>query len=589
MGEFLREWVSRRLLKLNARDTAKVMAAMRQFGNGAEGGTETMAIFHQLLHESWRAGEMTRPLARIKIDQKNCFGMLEWPSVRQATKDALPRHYAVAAWKHQSASEVEQHGVAPAPKNRGAEQGDVDGPLECSLTPRKVASEARAALHHAQRLGDLPWAVGEVGLVRIAMQEFDERRVRVTAWESVPPAQRRVADDGSIMTDPRLEVQASGGIADFWYLDDGDILCDPRLVMPFVQYYDAADARVGGERNIMKTKVLYYTDVDTLEVNAAAWRLDEVRTVATVGTADTAEPTLGVVTGALSHVEEQLQQKVLVVKAMQTRVGICQDVQTEHVLNRQSLGIGRVNHILRVHGDELLQHSEALGCFDTSAREAKDRLFPGLTPESHEQASFGAAVGGLGWRTATDTARPANLAALLQAGPKVRGMAASASRAGLLPAGMLETRLSAKTQTAESGYLAALDEVERVKAEDFLSNVKKRQRSNGSKSLEVKLAYAQRRRWPVRPMQTMRTTTSVSWARRTTVASGTLLPLVAGSQSHMSRDSSAACMTARSYERWRLHWRAKATGRSSTASKSCDTQKCHPNGSGTWIQTTELS
>lgn len=87
-------------------------------------------------------------------------------------------------------------------------------------------------------------------------------------------------------------------------------------------------------------------------------------------------------------------------------------------------------------------------------------------------------VGGLGWRTATDTARPANLAALLQAGPKVRGMAASASRAGSLPAGILETRLSAKTQTVESGYLAALDEVESVEAEDFLSNVKETMAAN---------------------------------------------------------------------------------------------------------------
>ena len=122
----------------------------------------------------------------------------------------------------------------------------------------------------------------------------------------MPPARHRVAGDGSIRTDPRLEAQAPGGIADFWYLDDGDSFCDPRLVMPFVQCYDAADARVGGERNIMKTKMLYCTDVDTLEVDAAAWRLDEVRTIATVGTADTAEPTLGVVTGALSHAEEQL-------------------------------------------------------------------------------------------------------------------------------------------------------------------------------------------------------------------------------------------------------------------------------------------
>jgi hypothetical protein len=473
MGEFLRKWVSRRLLKLNSNDTARVMTAMRQFGNGTSGGTEAMAIFQQLLYDSWREGELTRPLARLKIDETNCFGMLEWQSIRKAARDALPRHYAVASWKHLSTSQVEQPGITPAPKDRGAEQGDVDGPLECSLTLGKVASEARYEVHSAQRLGNLPWATDAGEDVRAAEVEYDQRRVQTTAWESTSPALRRDGGGaGPILTDPRFEVQAWGGIADDWYLDDGDVLCDPRLVVPFLQCYDAADARVGGARNRAKTKVLYLTDTDTLEANAVAWRLPEVRMLAAVGTIEDAEPTLGVVTGPLAAVEEQLQQKVRVVKAMQSRVAICQDVLTEHILNRQSLGIGRINHILRVHGDELLRQGRSAEGFDHIMREAMDRLFPGLTPECFEQASLGAFVGGLGWRKASDVARPANLAALIQAEPKLRAMMATAVHAGLLHAGQLEVRLAAKIQRAESAYLIGLDEVERVKATDFLSQVK---------------------------------------------------------------------------------------------------------------------
>ena len=153
MGEFLRKWVSRRLLVLNSGDVVKVMAAMRQFGNGAAGGSEAIAIFQQSIYDLWKAGELDRPLARIKVDEKNCFGRLEWPSVRTATRKALPRHFAVASWKHHSMSQVEQPGVKPAPKARGAEQGDVDDPLECSLTLGKVASAARFQLYNAQRLG----------------------------------------------------------------------------------------------------------------------------------------------------------------------------------------------------------------------------------------------------------------------------------------------------------------------------------------------------------------------------------------------------------------------------------------------------
>ena len=95
------------------------------------------------------------------------------------------------------------------------------------------SNEARRELHNAQRRGDLPWAAGDGVIARAAEQEFDDRCVRATAKASAFPAQRRDAEGaGAILTDPRLEVQASRGLADLWYLEDGDVLCDPRLVVP---------------------------------------------------------------------------------------------------------------------------------------------------------------------------------------------------------------------------------------------------------------------------------------------------------------------------------------------------------------------
>ena len=41
------------------------------------------------------------------------------------------------------------------PKDRGAEQGDVDGPLECSLALGMVAARGRIAARQAA--GTLPW------------------------------------------------------------------------------------------------------------------------------------------------------------------------------------------------------------------------------------------------------------------------------------------------------------------------------------------------------------------------------------------------------------------------------------------------
>ena len=497
MGEFLRKWVSRRLLILNEGDMARVMTAMRQFGNGVPCGTETIAIFHQLLHDMWQAGELPTALARIKVDEKNCFGMLRWKSIRKAAKEALPRHYAVASWKHRGASFVEQEGVEPAVKDRGAEQGDVDAPLESSLTLGEVASNTRNELHAAQRRGALPWAVSGDEQVRLCQADYDDRQSRATAFRNIPPAHRREEHgEKLIMTDPRHEVQAGGGVADFWYLDDGDILCDARLVLPYLTNFDIANPEAGAERNIVKTKVFYFTDAATLEANAVAWQIAEVRALATVETAAASEPTLGVVTGPLEAVSAQMLQKIDVVKAMHTRTAICQDVQTEHVLNRQSLGVGRVNHILRVHGANLLDRSDVLSQFDNLTHDVMDRLFPGLTPESHEQGSLSAAVGGLGWRKASDIARSANLAALLQAGPRVRGMAAATVHAGLLRGGLLESRLDLCTQRVEAAYLRDLDEVERVKAEAFISKVKDaaeeqwRQIVNGQGSAGLRAPHA---------------------------------------------------------------------------------------------------
>ena len=58
----------------------------------------------------------------------------------------LPKHAVVAGWKHRALSCVEQDGVQPMPKDRGAEQGDGDGPLECSLAVGVAAAEAQVCV-----------------------------------------------------------------------------------------------------------------------------------------------------------------------------------------------------------------------------------------------------------------------------------------------------------------------------------------------------------------------------------------------------------------------------------------------------------
>ena len=64
-----------------------------------------------------------------------------------------------------------------------------------------------------------------------------------------------------------------------------------------------------------------------------------------------------------------------------------------------------------MHGEELVEHGGCLYSFGESQREVMDRLSPRLSDE----VALSAAVGGLGLREASNTARPAQLGALVAA------------------------------------------------------------------------------------------------------------------------------------------------------------------------------
>ena len=52
-----------------------------------------------------------------------------------------PKAHSSSSVETSNVSFVEQEGLPPMPKDRGAEQGDVDGSLECSLGLGMVAAE----------------------------------------------------------------------------------------------------------------------------------------------------------------------------------------------------------------------------------------------------------------------------------------------------------------------------------------------------------------------------------------------------------------------------------------------------------------
>ncbi len=107
-------------------------------------------------------------------------------------------------------------------------------------------------------------------------------------------------------------------------------------------------------RSSSTTSTLALLELPALLVQLALLVLRALQVLLVLPALELLAPILPLVaTGPAGGVRDQLEQKVKVVQAMHERTAICADVQTEHVLCRQSLGIGRVNHVLRVHGHEL--------------------------------------------------------------------------------------------------------------------------------------------------------------------------------------------------------------------------------------------
>ena len=240
-----------------------------------------------------------------------------------------------------------------------------------------------------QAAGTLPW----IGVNDSAEAQRLQADHAARLQES-PNFQLGIPEKLTSAHDPQHALQKSGGLADQWYMDDGDIVCHPILVLPFLQDFIVANARVGAERNPLKTEVICC--VNDLGAAPPEWRIGDVRSMAkNLGKAD-------------------------VIRVMHGRVQLCQDPQTEFAL-RESLRVSRVNHTLRVHGHTILQEQRAAEVYDEIGQRSLERLSPSLTEDSMTQATLSSGQSGTGYTRARDIAGPAHLGALIAATPRILG------------------------------------------------------------------------------------------------------------------------------------------------------------------------
>ena len=131
--------------------------------------------------------------------------MIEWKAVREAASRFLPKHFAAAGWKHRNLSHVEQEGVLPMLKERGAEQGDVDGSLECSsVETRRVWLPSRR----------------QVAFRGLVLTTFQKRNIcRLNTQPNCRESSILQLDGPEKLTgadDPRHALQENGGVADLF-------------------------------------------------------------------------------------------------------------------------------------------------------------------------------------------------------------------------------------------------------------------------------------------------------------------------------------------------------------------------------------
>ena len=128
-----------------------------------------------------------------------------------------------------------------------------------------VAAETRGSIAARQAAGTLPWIGVNDPAAEQRLQADHAARLQESANFQLGGTEKLTGAH-----DPQHALQKSGGLADQWYMDDGDISCHPILVL-FLQDFDVADAKVGAERNPLKTEVIYY--VNDLDAAHPEWRV----------------------------------------------------------------------------------------------------------------------------------------------------------------------------------------------------------------------------------------------------------------------------------------------------------------------------
>ena len=315
-------------------------------------------------------------------------------------------------------------------------------------------------MHNQQMEEELPWS--QLDDSSEAREEAKvrrrERMAQNAEWERQAPADRHRRDGrGARHAHPDNALAYRGGLADAWFLDDGTIIALPELVVSYLEGYHKSIRVQGGKRNFSKTIVTLYASEAEIAAREAEWRLAEMKDLCTVVGPGASGKTLGIALGGAEKRVAAMRTKADIVQRMHDRIRRIQNTCAEHMLANACLGVAKVTHMLRAHGDELVSDGGAIEQFERATSGTLARLVPGLNETGRNQARLGVQWGGTGDRSALDVALPAVVASRVMARPKVEQLDNDLAWAGLLRSGQLLGEHDRVSRLAETKLVERLD------------------------------------------------------------------------------------------------------------------------------------
>ena len=365
VGEVWRRLIGKGLIDDNRGRIEQFCESVRQFGIGTPGGAEALVHARDTV-EKHIAGVAGENVVVIDVDLRNAFPSLEWAPIRDAIAEAVPGVAKWTCWVQSASANVHLPGGDTYSIDRGAEQGDPLGGLYCAAVLARVAAHASEA------------------------------------------------------------VRAAGGwVWDVWYMDDGQVVVPATHAHLYLTAFDEAAGPCGASRvadGVAKTVVrevvaaCHSAVVSPGPSPTGSWVTEYIRASAVV-----AETATGVASYKVLGVEagpgaatEQFRATLQKVREMHGQLAQLGDARAELVLQRVSLDVCRINHLLRARAPEI--DPGLLAEFDQLQRHTISATLGGdIGDQAWAQAQLGVCAGGLGVRSAKRTAGPAHAASAAQA------------------------------------------------------------------------------------------------------------------------------------------------------------------------------